>query len=304
MTGILFGFFLFTVLSIVAAGYAFVLRPSRSGNVEIPEAIAKDARDLPAIQAAIVGIFRAIGEIAPGSSGQKDHVRKMLTAAGYRWESSVNIYSGIRAASTLMLAAFCVWLAATFRGPEAPLALPALCGMGFGYLLPDRVLERIAKARERKLRRGLPAALDLMVLALEAGQNLDSAIAQAARGLRLTHPELASDFTQLHLELRANASREEALKNFATRGRDPEICKLASLLLDTDRFGGAIAPALRTHAIYLRQRFRQLSQELGRKVGVKLVFPVFFLIFPSVVLVTLGPAVILIMGQMKTLLGR
>jgi tight adherence protein C len=94
------------------------------------------------------------------------------------------------------------------------------------------------------------------------------------------------------------------LRNFSRRTREPEIQKFASLLIDTDRFGSSLAPALRVHARYLRTRFRQSAQERARKVGVKLIFPVFFLIFPSVILVTLGPAVLLLYTQMKNLLGQ
>ena len=88
------------------------------------------------------------------------------------------------------------------------------------------------------------------------------------------------------------------------RNQDSELRKLANLLVDSDRFGVSIGPALRTHAKYLRTRFRQQAQEKARKVGVKLIFPVFFLIFPSVILVTLGPAVILLFTQMKALMAQ
>ena len=106
------------------------------------------------------------------------------------------------------------------------------------------------------------------------------------------------------LELLANTTRADALRNFVARSRDMEMRKFANLLIDTDRFGTSLGPALKTHARYLRIRFRQIAQEKARKVGVKLIFPVFFLIFPSVILVTLGPAVILIFTQMKNLLGQ
>ena len=108
----------------------------------------------------------------------------------------------------------------------------------------------------------------------------------------------------MQLELKANTTRAEALKNFVDRSHDLELRKFANLLIDTDRFGTSLAPALKTHARYLRIRFRQVAQERARKVGVKLIFPVFFLIFPSVILVTLGPAVILIFTQMRTLLNQ
>jgi tight adherence protein C len=117
----------------------------------------------------------------------------------------------------------------------------------------------------------------------------------------LTHPDLASEFTQLQLELRADATRSDALRNFAARTQDPELRKFASLLIETDRFGSSLGPALRTHSKYLRTRFRQKAQEGARKVSVKLIFPIFFLIFPSVLLVTLGPAVILLTTQLKNI---
>jgi len=182
--------------------------------------------------------------------------------------------------------------------------LAAVCGLGFGYLIPDRVLDRLAARRVARLRRGLPAALDLLVLGIEAGQALDAAILDTSRGLRVSYPDLASEFTLLQLELKANTARSEALKNFADRCRDIELRKFAHLLIDTDRFGTSLGPALKSHARYLRIRFRQSAQEKARKVAVKLIFPVFFLIFPSVILVTLGPAVILLMTQMKNLIGQ
>jgi tight adherence protein C len=203
-----------------------------------------------------------------------------------------------------MLAAAGAWAAVTFGGQASGAFLPGACGLAFGYMVPDRILSRLATRRSGMLRRGLPAALDLMVLAVEAGQALDAAILDTSRGLRISHPDLASEFTQLHLELKANTSREDALRNFSRRTREPEIQKFASLLIDTDRFGSSLAPALRVHARYLRTRFRQSAQERARKVGVKLIFPVFFLIFPSVILVTLGPAVLLLYTQMKNLLGQ
>jgi tight adherence protein C len=202
-----------------------------------------------------------------------------------------------------MLGTAGVWAAVTFSNSSFPL-LPFGAGAGFGFMLPDRVLERLARRRVERLRRGLPAALDLMVLAIEAGQGLDAAILDTSRGLRVAHPDLAAEFTQLQLELRANATRTDALRNFVDRSKDMELRKFANLLIDTDRFGTSLGPALKTHSRYLRIRFRQLAQEKARKVGVKLIFPVFFLIFPSVILVTLGPAVILIFTQMKNLLSQ
>jgi tight adherence protein C len=303
--GVLIAFFLFTLAAVTAAGYVFVLRPVRvrAGEAQIPAPIVLGQPDLPVAQAAVLDMFRLIGEAMPGQRQQAASARKMLQAAGYRWPSAVSVFLGIKCGAAVMVGAAAVWAALTF-GSGNSFLLPAVCGVGFGYLLPDRILERMARRRADQLRRGLPAALDLMVLAVEAGQGMDAAILEASRGLRISHPELASEFTQLNLELRANASRLEALQNFAARGRDQELRKFTNLLIDTDRFGTSLGPALRTHAHYLRTRFRQAAQERARKVSVKLIFPVFFLIFPSVILVTLGPAAILLYTQMHALLLR
>jgi tight adherence protein C len=303
---LLLGFFVFTLAAVSAVGYVFVLRPSGMDSAagQIPAPIALDPHQMPVAQAAVVDVFRMIGEAMPGAEGQAAKARKQLVLAGYRWPSAVSTFLGIKCATALLLAVTGTWAAVTFGSGLSAAFLPAICGLGFGYLLPDRVLERLAQRRLDRLRRGLPAALDLLVLAVEAGQGLDAAIQDTSRGLRNTHPELAAEFNQLQLELKANTTRVEALKNFAARCYDLEIRKFVNLLIDTDRFGSSLGPALKTHARYLRIRFRQIAQEKARKVGVKLIFPVFFLIFPSVILVTLGPAVILIFTQMRNLLDQ
>jgi tight adherence protein C len=302
---ILIAFFLFTMAAVGAAGYVYMVRTARVQHVaEIPEPIALHPHEMPVAQAAVVDVFRSIGEAMPGGEAAAGRAQKQLMLAGYRWPSAVQTFLGIKIASALMLGIAGTWAAIAFSDNASMAFLPAICGLGFGYLLPDRVLERLAQRRLDRLRRGLPAALDLMVLAVEAGQGLDAAILDTSRGLRTTHPELAAEFTQLQLELRANTTRAEALKNFSARCHDLEVRKFVNLLIDTDRFGSSLGPALKTHARYLRIRFRQAAQEKARKVGVKLIFPVFFLIFPSVILVTLGPAVILIFTQMKNLLAQ
>ena len=298
---LLFTFFFFILGAVTIAGYVFVLRPSRAEGAEIPAPLAHE-RDLPTAQAALVDAFRLIGEAIPNGLVESAAIRQDLAAAGFRWPSAVSIFVGIKCASSLMLATAGLWAALTF-GSNFGAFLPCICGLGFGYLLPDRVLERMARHRVERLRRGLPAALDLMVLAVEAGQGLDAAILDTSRALRISYPDLAAEFTQLQLELKANTTRAEALRNFVDRSKDLEMRKFANLLIDTDRFGTSLGPALKSHARYLRIRFRQIAQEKARKVGVKLIFPVFFLIFPSVILVTLGPAVILIFTQMKNLMG-
>jgi tight adherence protein C len=303
----LLGLFLFVLAAVTAAGYWLVLRPARASETETAAAAASNQAalehlDLPWAQAALIDIFRLLGEAMPGGA-TREQLRQHLLKAGYRWPSAVSIFMGIKAASATALGVAALMLAALRHLDFAGGLTGVVASIGFGYLLPDRVLHKLAVARAARLRRALPAALDLLVLAMEAGQALDAAVADTSRGLRATHPDLASEFVQLRIELRTDISRADALRNFGERSGDQEVRKFCNLLIDTDRFGTSVGPALKTHARYLRIRYRQLAQERARKVGVKLIFPIFFLIFPSVLLVTLGPAVIQLMGQLDKLFG-
>src|ERR1035437_5048531 len=178
--GLLIGLFFFVLTAVSAVGYVFVLRPSRDdgGSVFIPSPIALEQRELAGAQAAAADLFRIIGEAMPGGAEQANAARQKLMIAGYRWPSAVSVFLGIKCATAVMLAAAGIWATVMFR-PDADLlqmVLPAICGIGFGFLVPDRVLDRLATHRVDRLRRGLPAALDLMVLAIERGEGLDAAI--------------------------------------------------------------------------------------------------------------------------------
>jgi tight adherence protein C len=130
----------------------------------------------------------------------------------------------------------------------------------------------------------------LAVLALEAGQSLDQALHDTAVGLRRVYPDLSSELLFCILEMRAGTSRTDSLRRLAERCGEEEVKRVAAILIDGERFGTSLGPALHTHARFLRTRMRQRAQEAARGLSVKLVVPVFFLIFPSVMLVTLGPA--------------
>jgi tight adherence protein C len=177
-----------------------------------------------------------------------------------------------------------------------------MCGSLVGFILPQLVLNRWIRQRSERLRAGLATALDLMVLGLEAGQSLDAAFQQTARELRLPFPDLNAELTVVLHEISAGKSRAEAFRNLAKRNDEIEIRRLAQVFIDSDRFGTSLAPALRAHTHYLRLRMRQKAREAARKVAVKLVFPVFFLIFPAMLLVTLGPAVLQIVSQLGPML--
>ena len=154
-----------------------------------------------------------------------------------------------------------------------------LCAALFGFALPTILLNRRIRLRSERLRAGLPMALDLLVLALEAGQSLDAALTETSRQLREPFPDLNAEVMMVQLKIFAGKTRAEAFKNLAQRNEEIEIRRLAQVFVDSDRFGTGLAPALRTHVHYLRWRMRQRVREKTRTVGVKLIFPLFFLIF-------------------------
>jgi tight adherence protein C len=166
------------------------------------------------------------------------------------------------------------------------------------------LLSRSIRRRSERLRAGLPMALDLLVLALEAGQSLDAALTESSRQLREPFPELNAELMLVQLEIFAGKTRAEAFKNLALRSDEVEVRRLAQVFIDSDRFGTSLAPALRTHVHYLRWRMRQRAGEKTRTVGVKLIFPLFFLIFPALLLVTLGPAVLQVMFELRPMLAN
>lgn len=223
--------------------------------------------------------------------GDADSLRKRLFQAGYRSPDALGIYLLARYGT-----AGCVLFLL------APYSLfGALSAAAAITMIPRRFLTYRLKARAAAIRHALPAALDLIVLSLEAGHSLDYALVHSAAALKPLHPELSAEFALCNAEVRAGASRAEAIRRLGERVPDDELRKLAAVILDAERFGASVATALRAHTHYLRQRMRQHAQEYARKLSVRLVFPIFFLIFPSILLITLGPAYLQLQGLLTAL---
>jgi len=264
---------------------------------------ASPANATGGVREGMIALLGSLGDRVPAASRDRSPYRQRLALAGFREPQAVRVYYGVKCAAALLLAAVLGILSVFLNNSFTLPVLPMLCGAGFGYMIVDRLLASRVQARAYRIRSALPATLDLMILGLESGQSLDAALTDVGRALRSTFPEMTAELAQLHVELRAGSSRTEAFRNLATRNGEPELRKVCNLLIDSDRFGTPLGAALRSHAKYLRTRFRQHAQESARKIGVKLIFPVFFLIFPYVLLVTLGPAVMMMMQQLKSLLG-
>lgn len=242
-----------------------------------------------------------VGQAVP--AGEKaTKTEQMLRFAGYRSTNALATFMGLKTTAACVLALI-VGILWTGTNADIPNLLTGLfAAIGIGYLLPHRILDLQVKRRCYRLRTGLPVAIDLLVLGLEAGQSLDAAITEAGRELREGFPDVAQELAWVQMEMFASKSRSEAFRNLSERNAEPEMKRFAQVLIDCDRFGTGLATALRSQVKYLRIRMRQQAREAARKVGVKLVFPVFFLIFPSVLLVTLGPAVLQITSQLTPLM--
>ncbi len=240
----------------------------------------------------LVTAVEYIGEKLPVIPSTASLIRGDLIAAGYRSERAFLIFQGARALTCASLAL----LTLTFENgitsnPVLLTFLPVAAGV-VGFLVPGIVLGWMVNARQDKLSAGLPDAIDLMVISIEAGLGLDQALLYIARELATAHPEVSEELHLVNLEIRAGQRRVDALRHLGQRSGEPEMRKLVAMLIQADRFGTSIGDALRTHSDFMRTRRRQLAEEKAGKVGVKLVFPIFFLILPAMLVVTTGPGLL------------
>jgi tight adherence protein C len=175
------------------------------------------------------------------------------------------------------------------------LLLLLLLLVAIGYYLPNMVLSSLTRRRQQELREALPDALDLMTVCVEAGLGLDAAMNRAAAELGIRSQEMADELGLVALELRAGVRREQALRNLAVRTGVDDIAAFVSMITQADRFGTNIAEALRVQAETMRVQRQTRAEETAAKIPTKLLFPLIFFIFPSLMLVLMGPAVISVM---------
>ncbi len=294
---IIISFALFVLLSsaILAYGYRRYYRPARVyeqlGGPAVPANPTMDKRsdEEPGL---FVKVIEEVGKQIPVSPQDAMACRRELMAAGYRSEAAVPVMYGIK----IIVCAFLLLIAFVFKNditinPILRIVIVVAAGL-LGYFGPGLYLERMVDRRREELRLSLPDALDLMVVSVEAGLGLDQAIQYVGRELTITHPILCEELQLLNLEIRAGKRRAEALRNLADRTGETEIRKLVAILIQTDKFGTSMSDSLRTHSAFMRVRRRQEAQERAGKVGVKLVFPIFFFILPAMLLVAAGPGLL------------
>ena len=289
--------FLMLMLILTWVGYRLVYRPGRFLHQLGRPVITTDTqRVLDPLgepePSTLVSFLNEVGSRVPSSEAEVATLKADLVRAGFRSDNALPVFYGVRIMVTLLMLVLCIMLEAKMPpNPVMKLGLMA-SGIGAGWVLPRFFLEKKVARRQETLRLALPDALDLMVVSIEAGLGLDQAIQHVARELHGSHPELSDEMSLVTLEMRHGKRRSEALRNFAERTGEAEFRKLVAILVQNDRFGTSMGESLRTHSDFLRVRRRQEAEERAGKVGVKLVFPIFFFILPSMLIVAAGPGIL------------
>jgi tight adherence protein C len=230
-----------------------------------------------------------VGSAIPLPSKDLPLLKRRLIRAGLRSPNAPRYFQGSRAVGAVAFGGLALAIALRAYAETANLLMGVAAALALGYIAPTQYVLWRMRRRKRAIEKGLPNALDLMVICVEAGLGIDQTTLQVAKELQHAHPEICEEFTVMNLELRAGERRHEALHNLAERTGVDDVKKLVAVLVQTDRFGTSIAQSLRGHADYLRSMARQRAEERASKLAVKLVFPIFFCVLPTLFVVTVGP---------------
>ena len=245
----------------------------------------------------IGNVVKRFENLMPKSENEVSVIKKRLMLAGFRNENAIKIFYGSKVLVPALLALIAMVTGLANLGPF----FVYLIALGGGFLAPDFWLGKQIKKRQKKLTRGLPDVLDLLVICMEAGLSLDQATSRCAEELHDSQPEICDELGLVVLEQRAGRARSEAWKNMADRTGVDSLRNLVSMLVQTEQFGTSIAKMLRVHSDTLRVQRIQMVEELASKTSVKLVFPLVLFIFPALFLVTLGPAAIVMAESFSSL---
>jgi tight adherence protein C len=231
--------------------------------------------------------LRQLTRLLPKSDKEVLRLQRRMTRAGLTHYRAVVAYMAAELLLPVILGVSVIALLGVSTG-----WVPALLVAGAGYVAPSFYVSHRMTLRKKAIRNGLPDALDLLTVCVEAGSGLDQALSKASQELEISHPQLAEELRVITTEVRAGKPRLEAFRNFAQRTGVDEVRTLVSMLTQTDRFGTSIGDALRVHSDTSRTKRRQEAEERANKVGVKLVFPLALCLFPALYVVCFGPVVV------------
>ena len=230
----------------------------------------------------------------PEEGWERSPLRTRFMAAGWRHASAPTFYFAGKTVLALLLPALLAALGAGLKGGNMGGGwLYFLLGAAaVGYYLPNALLARTAASRQRDIFEHLPDALDLLTVCVEAGLSLERALAKVAGEVHIKSVVLAQELQLVLMEMRAGFSKEKALRNLALRSGVEDVDTLVAMLIQSERFGTSMGDSLRVHAENLRSKRSMMAEEAAAKIALKLLFPLIFCIFPTLMMVLLGPAML------------
>ena len=293
MSILLASIFLFLLISVFLSmvGFKFWVQPKAAlervmGEVGLSEQAVRD----PSLS--FRDILTRIGNVVPSNPTDVGILQRRLLSAGIRSPHGLKVLYGLKGSLCALLTLLSAGVIFGFEFQSELSFFQILAAGALGWLGPNVILNRMATKRKKAIKKGLPNALDMLVICVESGLGLDQALMQVSKELQMAHPEITDELAVMNLEMRAGKRRSEALHNFGERTDLDEAKRMVSVLIQADRFGTSISQTLRNFSDYMRVQMRQEVEEKAAKIGVKLVFPIFFFILPSLFVVTVGPIIV------------
>ena len=294
-----------SIAFIVMAIYWLVFRPV-SAAAERLEGL-EDPRTPVGVQTIEANVMETFAErlaepinrLVPPSATTAKKLQLELMQAGFRSPSAPAVFRITQGATMLGLPAALMLFWSTLARPFDEVWLPALAALGAGFLLPRFILNRLMASRKLKITWGLADALDLMVITMEAGLGLNAAMQKVCEELAPVHPDISKEFELANLEIRVGRERSEALRNLAERTGVEDLNSLVAMLIQADRFGTSIARAVRVYSDSLRTKRRQRAEQAAQKAAFKLLLPLGALLFPTMFIIILGPALLNIIDMLS-----
>ena len=235
-------------------------------------------------------VAEPLSRLDPISAIEAEKLQKQMLQAGYRSTDGPMAFRAIQISLIIALPSLIMTGYFITGGTLRTFAILSLLGSALGFYLPRRVLRSKIKSRQQRITWALADALDLMVVAVEAGLGLNAALNRVGEELKVNHPDLHDELELVNLEIRMGRGREEALRNLAERTGVDDVRSFVALLVQADRYGSSIAKAVRVFADSLRTKRRQRAEQASQKAALKLVFPLTAFLFPVIILVILAPA--------------
>jgi len=245
-------------------------------------------------------VAEPLNRIVPISAVEALKLQKQLLQAGYRSPDASIVFRAIQITMIVAIPSLLLTLCFLLNRPVSNFLVWGFLGAALGFYLPRYVLRKQIVRRQQRITWGLADAMDLMVVAIEAGLGLNAALNRVGDELKDVHPDMHSELELVNLEIRVGRSREEALRNLSERTGVDDIRSFVALLIQADRFGASIARAVRVFAESLRTKRRQRAEQASQKASLKLVFPLTLFLFPVIILLLLGSALLNIVDSLFT----